>query len=168
MAWYCTNTDRYDIAPGSGCDPLGDLALEHEHEVLGPRRRPEQPVEHGARDVVRQVGDDVVRRRHEVDEVLVERVALDETEPLLVDLAGERVPQEGRQARVELDGRDGRPGREEAAREEAEPGPDLEHAATRGRIRLAQDPLEDVDVGEEVLARPCLGRRPAVWRVRRT
>ena len=41
---------------------------------------PEQRVEDRARDVVRQVRHDVVRRLDEPDEVLVERVALDEPE----------------------------------------------------------------------------------------
>ena len=41
---------------------------------------PEQRVQDRARDVVRQVGHDVVRRLDQVDEVLVERVALDESQ----------------------------------------------------------------------------------------
>ena len=46
-------------------DPLGDLALDHQHAALGARRLAEQPVEDRAGDVVRQVGHDVVGRRDE-------------------------------------------------------------------------------------------------------
>ena len=59
-------------------DPLGDLALDHQHQPPGPRRLAQEPVQDRARDVVREVGDDVVGLGHEVDEVLVERVALDD------------------------------------------------------------------------------------------
>ena len=45
---------------------------------LGPGRLAEEAVEDRARDVVRQVRDDVVGRSDELGQVLVERVALDE------------------------------------------------------------------------------------------
>ena len=64
-----------------------------------------------AGDVVRQVGDDVVRRLDEADEVLVERVALDEAERLD---ALEALAQERRQAAIELDRGDLRAGRRAA------------------------------------------------------
>ena len=44
---------------------FGDLALEHQDQALRARRTGQQPVQDRARDVVRQVRDDVVRRRHE-------------------------------------------------------------------------------------------------------
>ena len=89
--------DRQVAHPaGRRGDPLGDLALDHQHEPLRPRRCAEQGVQDRAGDVVRQVGDDVVRRLDELDEVLVERVALDEAER--VD-ALEPLAQERRQAR---------------------------------------------------------------------
>ena len=50
---------------GRGRDPLGDLALDHEHGPGRPGRRLEQPMEDRARDVVGQVRDDVVRRREQ-------------------------------------------------------------------------------------------------------
>ena len=34
LAWYWTNTDRYDMSPGRGRDSLGDLALEHQHQPV--------------------------------------------------------------------------------------------------------------------------------------
>ena len=75
-----------------------------------------------AGDVVRQVGDDVVGRLDEVDEVLVERVALDRAG------GGRRAPveplaQERRQAAVELDRGDRGAGVEQPAGQQPEPGP---------------------------------------------
>ena len=87
--------------PGRRRDPLGDLALDHQHEPVRPRRRAEQRVQDRARDVVRQVGDHVVRRRDEVDEVLVQRVALDERAACLDPV--EPLAQERREAAIELD-----------------------------------------------------------------
>ena len=66
--------------PGRRRDPLRDLALDHEHRALRPRRRSQQRVQDRARDVIRQVRDDVVWQLCEPDEVLVERVALDEAQ----------------------------------------------------------------------------------------
>ena len=81
------------MAPGGGGDPLGDLALEHEHEALGPRLVAEHVVEDGARDVVRQVGHE--RPRARLDERRssgdVEDVAVDEPQGRRV--AGEALAQ---------------------------------------------------------------------------
>ena len=54
------------------------------------------------------------------------------------------------------------PGREQPAGEEPQPGPDLQHAPLRRRVGLAQDPLEHVDVGEEVLRQVVAGPQPGV------
>ena len=62
-------------------DPLGHLALDHEHGPVRARRLAEQPVEDRARHVVRQVGHDVVRRGEQGRELLVEGVAFDEAQP---------------------------------------------------------------------------------------
>ncbi len=43
-------------------------------------------------------------------------------------------------------------GGQQGAGQDAEPGPDLEDRTTRHRRRLREDPLEDVDVDQEVLA----------------
>ena len=109
-------------------DPLGDLALDHEDETLGPRRLTEQPVQDRARDVVRQVGHDVVGRLDEVDEVLVERIAFDESQG--ID-AVEPLAEERRQTAVELDGRDRGAGVEETAGQETEARADLEDPPAR-------------------------------------
>ena len=39
-AWYWTKTERYLMPPGRRCDPLRDLALDHQHQALGAGRRP--------------------------------------------------------------------------------------------------------------------------------
>ena len=81
--------------PGRRGDPLGDLALDHQDEALRARRLAEQAVQDRAGDVVREVGHDVVRRRHEADEVLVQGVALDEAQ-LAASRAGPRIGRAGR------------------------------------------------------------------------
>jgi hypothetical protein len=98
--------------------------------------------------VVGQVGDDVVWRLDEVDEVLIERVTLDEAEGRDIR---EPLAQEGRQRAVELDGGDVGAGRQQARGQKPQTGPDLEHAAAGRRIRLGQDGIEHVRVGQEVL-----------------
>ena len=65
--------------------------------------------------------------------------------------------QERRQATIELHGRDRGTGIEQAARQEAQAGPDLQDVAAGRRRRLGQDPVEDVDVGEEVLRQAVAG-----------
>ncbi len=59
-------------------DPLGHLALDHQHEALRTGLAAQRVVQDRAGDVVRQVGHDVPGRGDERGEVLVERVALDE------------------------------------------------------------------------------------------
>ena len=93
-------------------------------------------------------------RRDQADEILVERVPLDEPQAPLLDLDGERVAQERGHPPIELDGRDRGAGREQPAGQEAEPRADLQHPVPRHGVGLAQDALEHVDVGEEVLAQP--------------
>ena len=93
-------------------------------------------------------------RRDQADEILVERVALDEPQAPLFDLDRERVAQERGHPAIELDGRDRGAGREQPAGQEAEPRADLQHPVPRHGVGLAQDALEHVDVGEEVLAQP--------------
>ena len=71
--------------PGRGGDPLRDLALDHQHEPARPRGGTQEGMQDRARDVVRQVGDDVVRRPDQVEQVLVEGIALDEAQAALVE-----------------------------------------------------------------------------------
>ena len=51
--------------PGRRRDPLRDLALDHQHQPLRAAAASQQRVQDRARDVVRQVRDDVVRRLDE-------------------------------------------------------------------------------------------------------
>ena len=67
-------------------DPLCDLALDHQDEPVRRPRKLQQPVQGRARDVVRQVRDDVERRLDERREVLVEDVALDEDQGAVAEL----------------------------------------------------------------------------------
>src|SRR4029077_9822531 len=103
---------------------------------------------------VREVGDHVVRRRDEIDEILVERVTLDETE--CVNTV-ETFAQERRQASIELDRSDLRARSQQRARQQPEPGSDLEDPPARSWVRLGQDRVEDVCIGEEVLRQPVTG-----------
>ena len=63
----------------------------------------------------------------------------------------ERLAQLGDQPAVELHGGDRGAGREQPAGEEAQAGPDLEHAPPGSGSASCEDPLEHVDIGEEVL-----------------
>jgi hypothetical protein len=116
-------------------------------------------MEDGARDVVRQVGDDVVWRPDELRHRLVEHVALDQaqaTRGTRIGAPGLERPVEPAsealgEAAVELD-RDDRCARiEEGTGQHTETGPDFEDHPGGRRRGLGNDPLEDVDVRQEVL-----------------
>ena len=68
-----------------------------------------------------------------------------------VSIALEPLAQEGRQAAIELDRGHLGAGRQQPAREQAEPRADLEDPPARRRIRLGEDRVEDVGIGQEVL-----------------
>ena len=84
--------------PGRRGDPLGDLALDHQHHPPRPRRLAEERMQDRRRDVVRQVRDHVIWRGHEPGELLVERVALDQPQLAVGDLRREPVADERREA----------------------------------------------------------------------
>src|SRR5207249_790217 len=65
---------------GAGRDPFGDLALDHQDEALRPRTFAEQGMQDRAGDVDGQVRNHLVRRRHQTDQVLVERIAFDQSQ----------------------------------------------------------------------------------------
>ena len=95
------------VALGAGLrhEPLGDLALEHQHQPVVPGRprlagQPGDQQRGG--DVVGQVGDDARRRAAEMwARIVVERVAGDDLEPAGIALGdlGERGDARGRRAR---------------------------------------------------------------------
>ena len=148
-------------------DALGDLALDHQHEAVGPRLVTQDVVQDRARDVVRDVGDQVPRRPDEVTDRTVEDVVVDEAEGRVGDGVGEasaqvvdhaadrpRRPRRGRRRAKQGTGQD------------ADAGPDLEDLPrVRAGARLARtrwhrciergrgdDRLEHGGVGQEVLA----------------
>ena len=114
------------------------------------------------RDVVRQVGDNLVGRRHDVRQVEIKRIAVDESQSARLERVREPLAQECREASIELDGRHIRPGREQATSQETEPRPNLEEARPRFRCGLREDCLEDLGVGEEVLAERVACPKPGV------
>ena len=128
-------------------------------------------MEDRARDVVRQVRDDVVRRRDErrsgPGRARRPRRAASRS---AASSGRELVAEERRQAAVELDGRHRAP-RRRAGRSVRRPSPGPISSTRRpghGR-RLGEDRLEDVGVGEEVLAEAVAGPEAGVLRsVRRT
>ena len=113
--------------------------------------------------MVRQVGHHVVGRLDQAQQVLVERVALDQSEVPGFD-ALESLSQEGRQATVELDRGDRAPAGQRPPVSRPRPGP-ISRIRRPGRAGLGQDRLEDVGVGQEVLRQPVL--RPEAGRTQR-
>ena len=125
-------------------ESVGHFALHHhapavdllDVQALGDERR---------RDVVGQVRDELVGRRLEARDVEPHRIAP------VHRRARDALEARG-QAPVDLDGVHVRDPLGEIAREDAEPGPDLEHDVARRELRQALDHAEDVVVDEEVLA----------------
>jgi hypothetical protein len=128
-----------------GEEAVGDLALHHHAPELDGRQAGEALGHERSRDVVRQVGDELVRRRLERGEVERERVA--EVEPDVVGLGQVRL-----ERAVELDRVDEGDAAGEEAREDAEAGADLEDDVVRLERGEPLDHAQDVLVDEEVLA----------------
>src|SRR5207247_7190045 len=95
-------------------------------------------------------------------QVLVERVAFDQSQPAVRQLVIEPLAEEGGEAPVELDRRHPGSGVEETAGQEAETRADLEDARSRTGRGLGEDRLEDVGVGQEVLAQAVAGAEARV------
>ena len=75
------------MSPGRGRDPLGDLALDHQHEpVRRAARRPSRRCRIGLVMWYGRFATTSYGRRHEVDEVLVQRVALDDPQRARLEL----------------------------------------------------------------------------------
>jgi hypothetical protein len=137
-------------------EAVGDLALHHHAPRADRRRAVEALDDEGRRDVVRQVRDELGRRRRERRRVErerilpVERRSLDPLQPWL-------------EAAIELDGVDVRDARREVARQHAEARPDLEHDVVPFQLREPADDAEDVLVDEEVLPERLFGRDAHSW-----
>ena len=63
------------LGRGNGEEAVGDFALHHHAPVLDARQPVEALGDDGRRDVVREVGDELRRRRLEAREIEPERVA---------------------------------------------------------------------------------------------
>ena len=130
-------------------DPLGDLALDHQHQHRRGRLDAQVTEQERRRDLVRQVCDELVRRSQIVGRIELQRVALDD-----LDVLWHQARQHGRQVAVQLERDDPpRPPRQLLG-QDAEARPDFEHLVVGrqrgGRRDLARDP----DVGQERLREP--------------
>src|SRR6185369_5037729 len=109
----------------------------------------EQMKEDRRRDVVGQVADDsqlrAVSGARQSSEVDAEDVAFDDGEP-------GRATQTRREITIDLDDGQRAGTLDERCRERTAPGADLDERIARTRIDLADDPLDDRRLDEEVLA----------------
>src|SRR5688500_13404838 len=135
-----------------GEEAVRDLTLHHHAPELDHGKPGQALRDHGRRDVVRQVRDELRRRRLERGEVERERVA-----PVELDVrALVELPEMGGERAVELDGMDMARAVGEIAGQDAETGADLERDVPGVELGEPADHAEDVLVGEEVLAEPLL------------
>jgi hypothetical protein len=108
-------------------------------------------------DVVGHVGHDLERRRDQRGDLLVEDVALDERQAGCGDRVGVDPAEPVRQAPVEFDGRDCGAAGEQAAGQDAEPGPDLQDALPGPRSGQIEDRFEHVRICQEILRQGAVG-----------
>ena len=135
-----------------GEEAVGDLPLHHHAPELDARQPGQALGDDRRRDVVRQVRDELRRRRLERGEVERERVA-----PVELDVRELfQLPEVRRERAVELDGVDVAHTVREVAGQDAEAGADLERDVLGGELGEPADHVEDVSVREEVLAQPLL------------
>ena len=136
-------------------DPLGDLALKHQHHhvVPGRPRLDREPVDQqSGGDVVGQVGDDfcafAAEHRARIEAL---RVGVHDLQPAGITLRN--IVERRQRALVALD-RDDALGaqRQQRARQSAGAGADLDHGGALQRARGACDPRGEVEVEQEILA----------------
>ena len=123
-------------------------------------------MEDRARDVVRQVRDDVVRRRRRARSGpgRARRPRSSVSRPAAISVREVARARNAARPRSSSTAVTAAPASSRPLGQDPEPGPDLEDPAARRRRRLGEDRLEDVGVGEEVLGHrgrggPA-GRRP--------
>jgi hypothetical protein len=137
------------LRAGLGEEAVGDLALHHHAPELERREPVEALGDERGGDVVREVRDELARRRLERLVVEAERVGEVERH---VGARPERRAQLGLETAIELDRVHMGDAVCEVASEHAETGPDLEHDVVRLEPGQPADHAEDVLVDEEVLA----------------
>ena len=140
---------------GAGRHPLGDLALDQEHQPLeGPRG---QGTHHHRRgDVVGQVRDELRALRQD-SEVVVEGIGrhdLHVGEPL------QREGEDGQQPLVEFERPHGPRAGGQLAGQHAEPRTHLEHGVGGAELGRGDDRFERAAVDEEVLPEALVGAQP--------
>ena len=148
----CTSHARRAVgaAPGRRPQPVGDLALHHHRPAPHRGQLGDRAQDHRRRHRVGQVGDDGGRGGIEPGQVELERVA-----PVQVDVrAGGERRQRRLQPPVDLDRVHVSRGGGEALGQHAFPGAHLEHDLPRAQLGVAHDRVEQVGVGQEVLAEP--------------
>ena len=126
-----------------------DLLLEQQHHPFR-RAAARGGVDHDAgADGVGEVGDEMRRAGFEQrGEIRFQRVAADERK---AGLSGEALFEERLERGILFDGRHARAGAQEARRERAEAGADLDDARAGDDPCLVDDAVENVAVREEVL-----------------
>src|SRR6185437_12869156 len=151
------------LAAGLGNDAVGDLALEHEHEPVEPRRpglRLEPTDEEGGGDAIRQVGNDAgspARCKRAV--VYFPCVGGDDVEPVWIERGDGGEGSEA--ALILLDGDDARCSlKKKGTGEPARPRPDLDDGRAFERPCGAGDTSGQIEVEQEVLAEALLGGEP--------
>src|SRR5881296_1314964 len=86
--------------------------------------------------------------------VEAKRVADDDHELFRISHPASRIPHPGGQPAIPFDGNDVTHARGEDGRQAPRPGPDLDHDVVGGGLERVGDALQDVPVGEKVLAEP--------------
>ena len=161
-SWTSTDTPPYAFVDGAAKKRSATSRCTITVHSSSPGMPVEALDDDRRRDVVGQVRDQLRRRRIERGEVELERVA-----PVELDVRALGECREVRRKRpVELDCVDVSGAVGEAAGEDAEAGPDLEHDVVAVELGQSLDHAEDVLVDEEVLAELLLranahGRRNA-------
>ena len=146
-------------------DPLGDLALKHQHHhvVPGRPRLDRQPVDQQlGRDIVRQVGDDFCLAAVEQGSwIEMLRVGVDDFQPARITLRD--IVERGQRALVALD-RDHAPRaeRQQRPRQPARTGADLDHGGIFERTCRARDPRREIEIEQEILAERFARRQVSV------
>src|SRR5688572_19268361 len=129
--------------------PIRDFALHHHAPALQRRSMLERLHDERRRDVVREVRDELRRRRTKSLDIEVECIA-----PVQPDVraGAEYVPENRLEGAIELHRVDDSNAIGEIAGENAEARSDLEHDVVVAELGEAADDSQDVLIDEEVLA----------------
>ena len=140
------------LAVGLGGEALGDLPLEHQGQAFVAARFVEPAQQQRGRDVVRQIGDDLARRGHQVRDVDSQRIAFDDRQP--AGESGFEFAQRGDAALVAFDRGDVLGTfQQQRSGETAGAGADLDDVGVIERRSLAGDAARQIEIEQEILAK---------------